>query len=186
MNNNSKKNNSTLAKFSFIHKPGFTIIEVIIVLVVGAVIMLAVFLVVPQLQISQRNSSRASEARRVLAAMNQFSAEGKTYATVSGVDYNNVPACTGTMGGTPTTELNYITGDLRRPESTTPFALSIRSCVPTNSGGKITSNDLGRLFIINGSKCNNGILEVQANSNSVNYPVEPIGVSNYKTVCIGN
>ncbi|MCX6806147.1 MAG: prepilin-type N-terminal cleavage/methylation domain-containing protein [Patescibacteria group bacterium] len=32
------------------YKKGFTIIEVIIVLVIGAVIMLAVFLVVPQLQ----------------------------------------------------------------------------------------------------------------------------------------
>jgi len=47
---------------------GFTIIEVIIVLVIGAVIMLAVFLVVPQLQITQRNSRRQNDARRLLTA----------------------------------------------------------------------------------------------------------------------
>jgi prepilin-type N-terminal cleavage/methylation domain-containing protein len=47
---------------------GFTIIEVIIVLVIGAVIMLAVFLVVPQLQRTQRNSRRQNDARRLLTA----------------------------------------------------------------------------------------------------------------------
>lgn len=35
---------------------GFTIIEVIIVLVIAAIIMLAVFVVVPQLNRTQRNS----------------------------------------------------------------------------------------------------------------------------------
>ena len=50
---------------------GFTIIEVIIVLVVGAVIMLAVFIVVPQLQQSARNSRRRSDAQRILVATRQ-------------------------------------------------------------------------------------------------------------------
>ena len=55
-------------------KDGFTIIEVIIVLVIAAIIMLAVFLVVPQLQRTQRNSRRQNDARRVLAAAEQFAA----------------------------------------------------------------------------------------------------------------
>jgi prepilin-type N-terminal cleavage/methylation domain-containing protein len=51
---------------------GFTIIEVIIVLVIGAVIMLAVFLVVPQLQQSARNNQRRNDIQRVLVAARQY------------------------------------------------------------------------------------------------------------------
>ena len=51
---------------------GFTIIEVIIVLVIGAVIMLAVFLVVPQLQVNARNNQRRSDIQRVLVAARQY------------------------------------------------------------------------------------------------------------------
>ena len=57
-------------------KVGFTIIEVIIVLVIAAVIMLAVFLVVPQLQRSAANTSFQSNARSALAAAQQFAANG--------------------------------------------------------------------------------------------------------------
>lgn len=54
---------------------GFTIIEVIIVLVVGAVIMLAVFIVVPQLQQSARNNQRSKDAQRVLTAVRQLATQ---------------------------------------------------------------------------------------------------------------
>jgi prepilin-type N-terminal cleavage/methylation domain-containing protein len=63
---------------------GFTIIEVIIVLVVGAVIMLAVFLVVPQLQQSARNSRRRSDAQRILVATRQCIDSGQCTANVGG------------------------------------------------------------------------------------------------------
>ncbi len=53
-------------------KKGFTIIEVVIVLVIAAIIMLMVFLVVPALQRSQRDSRRQNDARRFLAAAEQF------------------------------------------------------------------------------------------------------------------
>ena len=51
---------------------GFTIIEVIIVLVIGAVIMLAVFLVIPQLQVNARNNQRRNDIQRVLVAARQY------------------------------------------------------------------------------------------------------------------
>ena len=53
-------------------KKGFTIIEVVIVLVIGAIIMLMVFLIVLQLQRSQRDARRQSDARKLLAASEQF------------------------------------------------------------------------------------------------------------------
>ena len=61
---------------------GFTIIEVIIVLVIGAVIMLAVFLVIPQLQVNARNNQRRNDIQRVLVAARQY------YTTNTFRDYN--------------------------------------------------------------------------------------------------
>jgi prepilin-type N-terminal cleavage/methylation domain-containing protein len=62
---------------------GFTIIEVIIVLVVGAVIMLAVFLVVPQLQLSSRNSQRQKDARSILVFARDYLNSGGDIASTS-------------------------------------------------------------------------------------------------------
>ena len=58
-------------------KKGFTIIEVVIVLVIGAVIMLGVFLVVPGLQRSAQNQRRQDIARQLLAATEQFKANNQ-------------------------------------------------------------------------------------------------------------
>ncbi|MEI6169855.1 MAG: prepilin-type N-terminal cleavage/methylation domain-containing protein [Candidatus Saccharibacteria bacterium] len=62
---------------------GFTIIEVIIVLVIGAVIMLAVFLVIPQLQVNARNNQRRNDIQRVLVAARQY------YTTNTFIDLND-------------------------------------------------------------------------------------------------
>jgi len=71
-------------------KDGFTIIEVIIVLVIAAIIMLAVFLVVPQLQRTQRNSKAQTVGRNTLAAAEQYAANnGGTYTT-TGTDISNI------------------------------------------------------------------------------------------------
>ena len=71
-------------------KDGFTIIEVIIVLVIAAIIMLAVFLVVPQLQRTQRNSKAQTVGRNTLAAAEQYAANnGGTYST-AGTDISNI------------------------------------------------------------------------------------------------
>lgn len=51
---------------------GFTIIEVLIVLAIAGLIMVVVFLAVPNLQRSQRNNGRQSEASRLSAAIGNF------------------------------------------------------------------------------------------------------------------
>jgi prepilin-type N-terminal cleavage/methylation domain-containing protein len=51
---------------------GFTIIEVMIVLVIAAVILLIVFLAVPALQRNSRNTQRKNDAANVLAAVNEY------------------------------------------------------------------------------------------------------------------
>src|ERR1700742_3726746 len=53
---------------------GFTIIEVMIVLAIAALILLAVFLAIPNLQRSSRNSGRKADAGRVGTAATNFKA----------------------------------------------------------------------------------------------------------------
>ena len=66
-------------------KKGFTIIEVVIVLVIGAIIMLMVFLIVPQLQRSQRDARRQSDARTFLASAEQFATQNNgNYPSTAG------------------------------------------------------------------------------------------------------
>jgi prepilin-type N-terminal cleavage/methylation domain-containing protein len=52
---------------------GFTIIEVLIVLAIAGLIMVVVFLAVPNLQRSQRNNARKTDANNVLSAISDFS-----------------------------------------------------------------------------------------------------------------
>lgn len=51
---------------------GFTIIEVLIVLAIAGLIMVVVFLAVPNLQRSQRNNSRKTDANNVLSAIGDY------------------------------------------------------------------------------------------------------------------
>lgn len=51
---------------------GFTIIEVLIVLVIAGLIMLIVFLAVPALQRNSRNNSRRNDASRISAAVTEY------------------------------------------------------------------------------------------------------------------
>ena len=51
---------------------GFTIIEVLIVLAIAGLIMLVVFLAVPNLQRSQRNSQYKNEAAALIGSYNEF------------------------------------------------------------------------------------------------------------------
>jgi prepilin-type N-terminal cleavage/methylation domain-containing protein len=88
---------------------GFTIIEVIIVLVIGAVIMLAVFLVVPQLQRSSRNSRQQDNARRILTAVQQYQSNNSgNFPTTNA--FTNVTAISGTIKN-PYDNKDLIAGD---------------------------------------------------------------------------
>ena len=61
-------------------KKGFTIIEVVLVLAIAGLIFLMVFIALPALQRSQRNTQRADDLSRVLTAVNAYQSNnnGKT------------------------------------------------------------------------------------------------------------
>ena len=61
-------------------KKGFTIIEVVLVLAIAGLIFLMVFIALPALQRSQRNTQRADDMSRILTAVNSYQSNnnGKT------------------------------------------------------------------------------------------------------------
>ena len=155
-------------------KEGFTIIEVIIVLVIGAVIMLAVFLVVPQLQRTQRNSRRQADARRVFSAGEQFAANNQGfYPTQSGAPSGTETACTTAtaLNATNCAPIANITGTVAAPSGTTynivnanvatsntpgvndmtiiytPATGSLINCT-SSSGGTMTTTAVSSKFVV--------------------------------------
>jgi prepilin-type N-terminal cleavage/methylation domain-containing protein len=54
------------------NRDGFTIIEVLIVLAIAGLIMVIVFLAVPNLQKSQRNNARKTDANNALSALSDY------------------------------------------------------------------------------------------------------------------
>lgn len=62
------------------NKKGFTIIEVVLVLAIAGLIFLMVFIALPALQRSQRNTQREDDLARVLTAVNDYQSNnnGKT------------------------------------------------------------------------------------------------------------
>jgi prepilin-type N-terminal cleavage/methylation domain-containing protein len=139
---------------------GFTIIEVIIVLVIGAVIMLAVFLVVPQLQRTQRNSSRQNAARRVFTAGEQYAASTNVYPQANGSAVSIPPQnCVGTLVSSSIncTEITDITGDVKSPSG---VAYNVRgNTTGTNwTSGDKGINDMAVLYVSNINCDNNTII----------------------------
>ena len=70
------------------NKKGFTIIEVVLVLAIGGLIFLMVFIALPALQRSQRNTQREDDLSRVLTAVNDYQTNnsGKTPFEDGGVN----------------------------------------------------------------------------------------------------
>lgn len=70
------------------NKKGFTIIEVVLVLAIAGLIFLMVFIALPALQRTQRNTQREDDMARVISAVNDFQTNnnGKTPFNVTGTD----------------------------------------------------------------------------------------------------
>lgn len=68
---------------------GFTIIEVMIVLVIAAVILLMVFLAVPALQRNSRNTQRKNDVANVLAAVSEYSSNNNGQLPSDQTEFDN-------------------------------------------------------------------------------------------------
>jgi prepilin-type N-terminal cleavage/methylation domain-containing protein len=80
---------------------GFTIIEVVLVLAIASIIFLLVFLAVPALQASQRDTARKNDVARVVTALANYA--GNNSGKVSGITATNITDYTKTLSANTTT-----------------------------------------------------------------------------------
>ena len=93
------------------NKKGFTIIEVVLVLAIAGLIFLMVFIALPALQRSQRNTRRRQDMARILSAINDYQTNNNGKSPSTGTELKDFvikyvdSACSLKQGGTDST--NY-------------------------------------------------------------------------------
>ena len=131
---------------------GFTIIEVMIVLVIAAVILLIVFLAVPALQRNARNVQRKEDVAGVLAAFNENLNNS-----------NGIPPLgiwTGTAGLVRLTQVTTVTATATSPGGEAKLGFFAPTdityvVVPSSPATPTTNlNDVSKLQILSNSVCN--------------------------------
>ena len=113
-----------MAKDNIKSKKGFTIIEVVLVLAIAGLIFLMVFIALPALQRSQRDTQRRDDMGRFIAQLAQYQANNN----------NQVPGKPGTLNDWNNFITNYLRvgGDtFQDPDGTNYSVASV--CVLTNN-----------------------------------------------------
>jgi len=131
---------------------GFTIIETMIVLAIAGLIMLIVFLAVPALQRSARNTQRKNDAGNILSAINTWVSNNEGQLPTSQTQINSAicgihlgfytqPNCSSnkTIAQTPTNGLIY--------SSTVPGVCTSTSC---NTSGDVSASNI---YFLSGYTC---------------------------------
>lgn len=143
---------------------GFTIIEVMIVLAIAAVILLAVFLAVPQLQRSSRNTQRKNDVANILAGVNEYASnQNGTLPTAICVSGNTVSIGGGSCP-TPTSKVDVnVSGQF----TSIPDPAALPASPPTNATANV-------LQIYTGATCNGNALAIgSGRSVAAWYQIEP-------------
>lgn len=145
------------------NKKGFTIIEVVLVLAIAGLIFLMVFIALPALQSSQRNTQREDDLARVLTAVNDYGSNnsGKTpFGTSSAraVDQNFVKRYIEADAVT-TDGLNYTCASGKNCDQFTDpngtmygFAFASKATGSTNVSGLPNALD-GKIYILLNAGC---------------------------------
>lgn len=115
---------------------GFTIIEVLIVLAIAGLIMLIVFLAVPQLQRNSRNTQRKNDAAAMLTAVGEYTSNNN----------GNAPTATNAS------EIEAIVPQEKRAYYKTDANISLQS--GTAAAGTSNTTNVENMIIQVGRKCN--------------------------------
>lgn len=122
---------------------GFTIIEVLIVLAIAGLIMLIVFLAVPALQRSSRNTQRKNDASAISSAVANFiSNNGGSLPDSVDASANPIKLSSASTGNTETAKMGYYS---------TGAGTKI-TLVTTGTTTKVT--DPEQVLIVTGYNCN--------------------------------
>ena len=144
--NKNNNNNRSLERWIFSmnsinknNKKGFTIIEVVLVLAIAGLIFLMVFLALPALQRSQRDTQRKNDASRLRAAVTDYTSNNRGKLPWDGTALNG----------------DFISKYITTNETTTfndPSTNSQYTVVPaTGATGAPTA--LGQMKVSNNAKC---------------------------------
>ena len=139
-------------------KKGFTIIEVVLVLAIAGLIFLMVFIALPALQRSQRNTRRRQDMARILSAFNDFQANNNGKVPTSAQADDFLDRYVGADGS-----------DQRKDPDGTDYSLNFIGHIGTASGDKAdgswydgtTGNtapsaptDTHKIYYFTNAKCN--------------------------------
>lgn len=108
------------------NKKGFTIIEVVLVLAIAGLIFLMVFIAVPALQRSQKDTQRRSDASAFMSQMNQYQTNNRgnvvsDQATLTSFLANYMKA-------------NGTVGEFKDPKTGTAYVVTYTNVAPTAVG----------------------------------------------------
>ena len=123
------------------NKQGFTIIEVVLVLAIAGLIFLMVFIALPALQRSQRDTQRRNDMARLATALTQYQANHGGDLPAAGTD--SATFITGYLGGS--TEFN----DPSFGEYTINF-----EALANNAEKSLTGDASQNIYVELGAKCN--------------------------------
>lgn len=158
-------------------RSGFTIIEVVLVLAIAGLIFLMVFIALPALQRSQRDTQRRSDIGRVASQIQQYQTNNNGRLPKSG---SSVPAKepTGDNDRVPITEYassnnsaesfikNYMNGATAEyNEFTDPSGWAYGLTIQDFGGDQPTLNfDDHMIYMYKGARCNGELVEKSNNS----------------------
>lgn len=165
---------------------GFTIIEVVLVLAIAGLIFLVVFLALPALQRSQRDTQRRADIGRFTAAMTQFQANNNGAIPTEGAGATAGAACPTVAGAAGALTVRsfitrYVATDpWRSPSNNAQYACFIDN--PTAGAGgtnaeNIPATAVNQVYYKAASRCNGE--EIQATTArfaSVRIKLEGAGV----------
>ena len=131
-------------------KQGFTIIEVVLVLAIAALIFLMVFMALPALQRSQRDTQRKNDMGRLKTAIDSYKANNRGRLPTE-LTNNSQPFSSFSFG------INYMKADQGKFNDPDGSPYLVRYL--PRSSGPIPSGQPHSIFISPGSKCNGEALD---------------------------
>lgn len=128
---------------------GFTIIEVLIVLAIAGLILLVVFLAVPALQRTSRNTQRNNDVAGILGAVNEFVNNNNGAMPTTATSDSDGKLTISGASGTNSTEANL--GYYKDTGGGSPVSISA-----TAPGSGANTTTINTVVIYKGAACNSG------------------------------
>ena len=153
---------------------GFTIIEVVLVLAIAGLIFLMVFVALPALQRSQRDTQRRNDMARVATALINYQTNNNGLPVDVATATSDTPLITNYLGGT----------EFKDPDGT-QYKIQIKTAKSAGDHQALTGGSVDHIIsIYKNAKCGNNSIDYNSaggNYYALMYKLEGSGV-----VCIDN